>query len=325
MFVLHPYGPTENDRKRCSSYSRPIGGTWNSPKTEKKRWSMLIKLSRCKQTDSRRRNWTQQEEDEMASARKPESFVWTDNEVELRLTLCGVQRLESRGRAVGRWRDRLGKYADLHVHAAAAFLDFYTLRPSFNKVRFQAPRLQDPCGRSAKTMQNVHLPKRAFPCGRALREPVHKMNYSFYPQTGRSPLSTHQKEQRTVLRRRCVIIEYICNCKLGNDGWWSVSLLVESTDTPSKSKSALGLIFVYLVLLSPSGLWPCGSLCLRHFNLKVLPKPWTSQLPRQSRLNISIQLDSDTWNMSWYLPFWFLPFEIKRNSVRVSLVLKSVS
>ena len=30
----------------------------------------------------------------------------------------------------------------------AAFLDFYTLRPVFNKVRFQ-----DPCGRSAKMVQ----------------------------------------------------------------------------------------------------------------------------------------------------------------------------
>ena len=80
----------------------------------------------------------------MASARKPESFVWTGNEVELllRLTLnykacklqerlnmfCGtntsivvvvvvmrrrgVQRSEARGRGVERWRHRFGKYAD---------------------------------------------------------------------------------------------------------------------------------------------------------------------------------------------------------------------
>ena len=26
---LRPYGSTENDWKRCSSYSRPLGGTWN--------------------------------------------------------------------------------------------------------------------------------------------------------------------------------------------------------------------------------------------------------------------------------------------------------
>ena len=45
-----------------SSYSRPIGGPWHSPKMEKKRQSMRIKLERCKQTDSRRRNRTQEEE-----------------------------------------------------------------------------------------------------------------------------------------------------------------------------------------------------------------------------------------------------------------------
>ena len=43
---------------------QPIGGAWNSPKTEKKRLSMRIKLARCIQTDSRSRNRTQEEEDE---------------------------------------------------------------------------------------------------------------------------------------------------------------------------------------------------------------------------------------------------------------------
>ena len=38
-------------------------------------------------------------------------------------------------------------------NARAAFSDFSTLRPGFKKVRFQALRFQDPCGRSAKTMQ----------------------------------------------------------------------------------------------------------------------------------------------------------------------------
>ena len=61
---LRPYGSTENECNRCSSYFRPIGGAWNSPKTEKKTRSMHIKLARCKQTDSRRRNPTQQKEDE---------------------------------------------------------------------------------------------------------------------------------------------------------------------------------------------------------------------------------------------------------------------
>ena len=34
-----PYGSPENDQKRCCSYSRPIDGACNSPKTEKKRRS----------------------------------------------------------------------------------------------------------------------------------------------------------------------------------------------------------------------------------------------------------------------------------------------
>ena len=38
---LRPNGSTENDSKCSSSYSRPIGGTWNSPK---KRRSMRMKL-----------------------------------------------------------------------------------------------------------------------------------------------------------------------------------------------------------------------------------------------------------------------------------------
>ena len=47
---------------------------------------MHINLARCIQADSRWRNRTQQQEDvKMASARKPESFVWTVHEVELLL------------------------------------------------------------------------------------------------------------------------------------------------------------------------------------------------------------------------------------------------
>ena len=40
---LHPNGSIVNDSSRFSSYSRPIGGTWNSPETEKKSRSMHIK------------------------------------------------------------------------------------------------------------------------------------------------------------------------------------------------------------------------------------------------------------------------------------------
>ena len=57
-----PKRTNENGSTRCSSYSRSIGDAWNSPKTEKKRRSMHIMLARCIQTDSRRRNRTQQED-----------------------------------------------------------------------------------------------------------------------------------------------------------------------------------------------------------------------------------------------------------------------
>ena len=57
---------------------RPIGSAWNSPKTEKKTRSMRIKLAEHNKKKMK-----------MASARKPQSFVSSGNEVEilLRLTL----------------------------------------------------------------------------------------------------------------------------------------------------------------------------------------------------------------------------------------------
>ena len=51
-----------------------------------------------------------------------------------------------------------------HENGRAAFSDFSTLRPVFKKVC-----LQDPCGRSAKTMQNVCFRKRALSSGRGLK------------------------------------------------------------------------------------------------------------------------------------------------------------
>ena len=42
-----------------------------------------------------------------------------------------------------------------HENTGAAFLDFSTLTPGFKKVRLQTLCLQDPWGRSAKTMQNM--------------------------------------------------------------------------------------------------------------------------------------------------------------------------
>ena len=40
-------------------------------------------------------------------------------------------------------------------HSRGAFLNLFTLGPGFRKLRFHAMRLQDSCGRSAKTMQNI--------------------------------------------------------------------------------------------------------------------------------------------------------------------------
>ena len=42
-----------------------------------------------------------------------------------------------------------------HGNARAVFSDFSTRRTGFKKVHLQAQRLQDPCSRSAKTMQNM--------------------------------------------------------------------------------------------------------------------------------------------------------------------------
>ena len=59
-----------------------------------------------------------------------------------------------------------------HENARPAFLDFSTLKPGFKKVR-----LQDPCGRSAKMMQNVRLHKRAFSLWTAPRSQVVKYRW----------------------------------------------------------------------------------------------------------------------------------------------------
>ena len=83
---LHPNRSTVNDSTCCSSYSRPIGSAWNSPKTEKKRRHMHIKLAHCKQTVNRETKHNKKKM-KMASTRKPEAFVWTDNEAELLLRL----------------------------------------------------------------------------------------------------------------------------------------------------------------------------------------------------------------------------------------------
>ena len=55
------------------------------------------------------------------------------------------------------WGDKVIVLESMRIHCPdeyvrTAFWDFSTLRPVFKKVRFQALRFQDPCGRSAKTM-----------------------------------------------------------------------------------------------------------------------------------------------------------------------------
>ena len=72
--------------------------------------SVCKKLARCIQTDSRRKNWTQQEDDE--KERKPESLVRTDNEAELLLRLTLDYKAKARGRGVGWWSHQYAKYVD---------------------------------------------------------------------------------------------------------------------------------------------------------------------------------------------------------------------
>ena len=105
----------------------------------------------------------------MASARKPESFVWIVNEVELllRLTLnykeSKMQETHvvhhccnetSQGSEVEGKRSRGGAMVSVmwKVCRFAVHTEFSTLRPGLKRVRFQALRLQDPCGRLTKTM-----------------------------------------------------------------------------------------------------------------------------------------------------------------------------
>ena len=129
---------------------RPIGGMWNSPKAEKKRRNMHMKLV-YKQTIDRE-TVHNKKKTKMACARKPELFVWTDNEVQLLLWLtldykasklqetrtqaavhhccccccyetCAVQRSKARGRGVGRWchRTESMQICRPHENARAAF------------------------------------------------------------------------------------------------------------------------------------------------------------------------------------------------------------
>ena len=65
------------------------------------------------------------------------------------------------------------KVCGFTVHTRTGGLRFSDFSTHFQKVRFQALRFQDLCGRSAKTMQNVRFRKRALSCGRPLRKRNH--------------------------------------------------------------------------------------------------------------------------------------------------------
>ena len=85
---LHPDGSSENDSKRCSSYSRLIGGTWNKKKQSWRDRACALSLHAVNKQTVDKETKHNKKKMKMACARKPESFVCTDNEFELlQLTL----------------------------------------------------------------------------------------------------------------------------------------------------------------------------------------------------------------------------------------------
>ena len=98
---LRPNGSIVNDSTCCSSYSRPIGGAWNSPKMEMKR--RIAHKTCALYTGSKRTNLTQQEEDENGVIDTKSMRIHYPNK-----------------------------------NARATFSDFSTLRPGLKKLRLQA-------------------------------------------------------------------------------------------------------------------------------------------------------------------------------------------
>ena len=140
----------------------------------------------------------------MASTRKPESFVWTDNEVKLLLWLtlnykasklqerlnifCGtntsivvvvvmrrhtVPRSKAGGRGVGRWRHRFGKYVDSPStrKREGCVFGFFHPETRFQKSAFSGAVFS---GSVWTVGQNneifVRFRKRVFSSGRPLRD-----------------------------------------------------------------------------------------------------------------------------------------------------------
>ena len=126
----------------------------------------------------------------------------------------GVQRSEARGRGVGQWRHRFGKYADSPSTWKQEGCVFGFLHPEtvFKKVRFQ-----DPCGQSAKTMQNVCVfTKECFRvdgplvhCSQSredqLRRPAEKNNTTTTIQHNKTNKNNNHKSKQKLLIRSCCI------------------------------------------------------------------------------------------------------------------------
>ena len=77
---------TENDRKRCSSYSRPLGGDIHQ-KWRRRDGACALSFGAVNKPTVDGETEHNKKKMKMASARKPESFVWTVNEVKLLLRL----------------------------------------------------------------------------------------------------------------------------------------------------------------------------------------------------------------------------------------------
>ena len=195
IFYLRPDESTENDQKCCSSDSSLYVAPGIHQKQTRGDGACTLSLRAVNKQTIDGETKHSKKKMKMASARKPESFMWTVNEVELLLGLtlnykasklqerfnifCGtttsstlplllslllllwdVTGFRGRRQEVKGWGDGVIVLESMQIHCPhenwrAAFADFSTLRPIFKKVRFQALRFQDPCGWSAKTMQYI--------------------------------------------------------------------------------------------------------------------------------------------------------------------------
>ena len=159
---------------------------------------MRIKLAHCKQTDSRRRNRTQQE-DENGSCKETRMrllqltlnhkasmlqerlnmFCGTNTRMKSTIVIVvvmrrrGVQRSEARGRGVGRWHLRFRKYADWLStrEREGCIFRFFHLETRFQKSAFSGAAFSGSVWTvSQNDAKHVRFSNRAFSCGRPLSE-----------------------------------------------------------------------------------------------------------------------------------------------------------